>query len=320
MNRSSPVNVTPACVCAPPAVTANAARYRPTGQPSVRRTSSSQVRVVELDARLLESAAASSCPIARSSAPISTMPPCARRRAAGKRQRVARADRELRPGRHAQSELRRWRRGTAGCVTDSKWSMTRATGRRIAAMAETSRRGTSIPAPDDASARNTLGSIGSMRSSADRDVGEKDAPDRCRGHRSRPMPPGVACARPTAPAASSCRSRVGRRRRSPAGRVSEQPVDQSGAGNDPGATVGAWSFDSERSNGGSAAAGGQAWRSSAICPKRALPRDDRNVPLHPCAARPGPEGSSTRQASWSQHGPHDVNALAVVELTSSCRS
>ena len=44
--------------------------------------------------------------------------------------------------------------------------MTSATGRPIDAIAETSRRGTSMAAPDDASARNTAGSIGSMRSSA----------------------------------------------------------------------------------------------------------------------------------------------------------
>ncbi len=44
--------------------------------------------------------------------------------------------------------------------------MTSATGCRIVAIAATSRRGTSMPAPDEASARNTLGSIASMRSNA----------------------------------------------------------------------------------------------------------------------------------------------------------
>ncbi len=41
MNRSSPVNVAPISVEAPPALIARAARYSPTGQPSVRWTSSS---------------------------------------------------------------------------------------------------------------------------------------------------------------------------------------------------------------------------------------------------------------------------------------
>ena len=40
MNRSSPLNVTPTSSCEPPAFTASAARYSPTGHPSVRRTSS----------------------------------------------------------------------------------------------------------------------------------------------------------------------------------------------------------------------------------------------------------------------------------------
>ena len=54
MYRSSPVNAAPAAVGEPPAFTASAARYRPTGQPSVRRTSSVEVRVGELDTRLQE--------------------------------------------------------------------------------------------------------------------------------------------------------------------------------------------------------------------------------------------------------------------------
>jgi hypothetical protein len=39
MNRSSPVRLNPAC-CPPPALTASAARYSPTGHPSVRRRTS----------------------------------------------------------------------------------------------------------------------------------------------------------------------------------------------------------------------------------------------------------------------------------------
>ena len=54
----------------------------------------------------------------------------------------------------------------SGFATTSKLSMTSAIGCRILSIADTSRRGTSMPAPDEASARNTLGSIGSMRSSA----------------------------------------------------------------------------------------------------------------------------------------------------------
>ena len=54
----------------------------------------------------------------------------------------------------------------SGFVTTSKLSMTSAPGRLILAIAATSHRGTSGPAPDEASARNTLGSIASMRSSA----------------------------------------------------------------------------------------------------------------------------------------------------------
>ena len=55
----------------------------------------------------------------------------------------------------------------SGFVTASKWSMTSATGWPMVAIADTSRRGTSTPAPDDASARTTSGSIGSTRFSAD---------------------------------------------------------------------------------------------------------------------------------------------------------
>src|SRR5580704_17173373 len=51
-------------------------------------------------------------------------------------------------------------------VTASIWSSTRVTGRRIEAIADTNLGTAVIPAPEETSAQNTAGSIGSIRSSA----------------------------------------------------------------------------------------------------------------------------------------------------------
>ena len=211
MKRSSPVKVT-ASAGEPPAIDASAARYRPTGQPSVRPTSSRTSASPRSTPDRASSTAASVGSIARSSIPISSSPPCARRRAVGS----GRASREL----------------IASCEP--------AGSSRASAAIDVARLPVrdGLEMVDDERDRSLHG--GDHRSHPTRhlDPGARcrqqrgTRPDRsarsdplrrrrttagrrgrCRPRRQISNPPGRPCAPPTAPARSSCRSRVARRSR-----------------------------------------------------------------------------------------------------------
>ena len=84
MNRSSPLKVTPTSSCEPPAFTASAARYSPTGQPSVRRTSScTSASAISTSGRPHAGRRPRRRPSPDRRRRSRRMPPWARRRAAG---------------------------------------------------------------------------------------------------------------------------------------------------------------------------------------------------------------------------------------------
>ena len=165
MNRSSPVNVAPISEVEPPAFIARAARYSPTGQPSVRRTSSATSASGSSMPTARNSEFASGWVIDRSSTPTSTKPPCERSRAAGSgkasREPMAICEPSGSPTARAATASRLWR-----FVTASRWSRTRDTGWFMPAIAAASRRGPLISASDAATVRNTAGSIPSIRCNA----------------------------------------------------------------------------------------------------------------------------------------------------------
>ena len=220
MNRSSPVNVSPISACGLPAVIASAARYRPTGQPSVRRTSSRQV--LPRRAR----------PRPRRAAPgLRARPWRGRRRrsprcrpghgggpsaaAARRREPMASCDPVGRPSR----QLRRPRPGDSGLRDRLEMVEDERDG---CAQACDGRHEVSGPATAGGGRRQRAGTRSGRSARSDRPPRRctSAAPrGRCRGRRATPTPPAAAGARPTAPAASSCRSPAGRRRRSTASRA-----------------------------------------------------------------------------------------------------
>ena len=157
MNRSSPVTVYPASARGLPAFIASAARYRPAGQPSVRWTRSSTSCASSSTPAPPSSMAASRSDMARSSAPISTMRPCARSRAAGNEQRVPGCDGQPRSGRKDSASSAIASRHS-GFVIASASSSTSATGSRIDADRGHQQRDDGDRAlPAAASARKTAG-------------------------------------------------------------------------------------------------------------------------------------------------------------------
>ena len=165
MKRSSPVNVTPMSMGAPPTLATRAARYSPTGQPSVLRTSSRRFSSESSTPASASRAAASSSFIASSSAPISTMPPWARRRADGSgnsfREPMASCDPSGRP--RASAAI-----GVEALAVGHRFGVVEHEGDRAVHRGHR-RHQSATPltaAPAAESARNTAGSIGSMRCSA----------------------------------------------------------------------------------------------------------------------------------------------------------
>ena len=136
MNRSSPVNVTTASSGRAACLDGQRGEVqadRPALGPADELP---HVRFRELDLRVAPAASPPRAEsIARSSTPISTMPPWARRRAAGSgnasREPIASCDPAGSPRAMAATVSRHCR-----LVTASKWSRTSATGRRIAAIAD----------------------------------------------------------------------------------------------------------------------------------------------------------------------------------------
>jgi hypothetical protein len=103
--------------------------------------------------------------MARSSAPISTMPPCARSRDTGNKPASldAMAKRDPAGKDNASSVIASMH---SGFVMASASSRTSTTGWRIDAIADASNGTTVIAALEKASVRSTTGGIGSIRSSA----------------------------------------------------------------------------------------------------------------------------------------------------------
>ncbi len=165
MNRSSPANAKPTSEWEPRAFMASAARYKPTGHPSVCATSSRTTSSAGSTPAPSSSERASDSPIARSSTPISRMVPSARRRAEGSgswlREPTASCDPAGRPKTSCVTASRHSR-----LVTISRWSSTIVIGPPIPAMAEASRWGPLVAALEEATVRNTAGLIGSIRSTA----------------------------------------------------------------------------------------------------------------------------------------------------------
>jgi hypothetical protein len=165
--RSSPANSTAAPSLDPAAFAERAARYSATGQPSVRRTSSSTSTSERSTPAARRSIRASCGLMARSSGPISSMRPPVRRRASGGggSPRLAitscdcsgrRSARAATASRHSQFCSRRMssRTSTTGSAVADRQD--RSHGSAVS----------TIGAPGAASAWNTAGSMRSIRSSA----------------------------------------------------------------------------------------------------------------------------------------------------------
>ena len=129
--------------------------YSPAGHPSVRCSRSWMLASSTSAPAPLSRRAASSGPIARSSAPISTIPPWARRRAAGSGTSAREASANRQPGGRCRTSSAIAFRHCL-FVTASAWSSSTVTGRSIEAMADTNRGTTVMPAPEEASAQKMV--------------------------------------------------------------------------------------------------------------------------------------------------------------------
>ena len=155
----------PRGLCEPPACNARAARYKPTGHPSVRssrRSSSASLRCTPAPSSRRR---ASGAFIASSSTPTSTTSPPTRRRAIGSggSARVASASREPAGRCRATSAIVSRQ---SSLWSDSTWSRTRTTGSFIAEIAPATRDATAATERPPTEGRRSSEPIGSIRSSA----------------------------------------------------------------------------------------------------------------------------------------------------------
>ena len=214
MKRSSPVNLK-LLSTRDPALMANAARYSPAGQPSVRSTSSST----------RSSASATPAPGEQRpslrSAHREVVDPDLHDAALGRRSDTGTGTSRRDPiascepaGSRSASSAMMSRH--AWLVSASAWSITTATGRLPSHAIDATNGGRCSPGrrpatpttgtPSDRSARRD------RRPRRDR---SRARSGRCRERPPTATPPAVACARPIAPTRSSCRSPPVRRRRAP---------------------------------------------------------------------------------------------------------